>query len=68
MKHDAHRDRAGGEKGKERRQPLKVAYTCVICMTICPDKKSLGSHYDSKHPKVDLDWELYPEPVKEERV
>ena len=53
--------RGGGEDGLEKRKAPKegkrnIFIKCSICFTMQPSVKSMGIHYESKHPKED--WKL----------
>mmetsp|Transcript_74640 Transcript_74640/g.103730 ORF Transcript_74640/g.103730 Transcript_74640/m.103730 type:complete len:92 (+) Transcript_74640:24-299(+) len=39
------------EKGKDGRTATKCNFNCKICMASVPDVKTMGIHYESKHPK-----------------
>ncbi|CCW59692.1 unnamed protein product [Phytomonas sp. EM1] len=41
------RDRMGGQAGHSR-------FICKICMLQAPDLKSMGLHYESRHPDVEF--------------
>ena len=52
--------RGGGEDGLEKRKApnegkRNIFIKCTICFTMQPSVKSMGIHYESKHPKED--WE-----------
>ena len=49
---------AGGVKGKEDRLGGKAGhakYLCYVCKQQAPDLKSMGQHFESKHPKETMD-------------
>jgi len=48
----------GGDKGKADRLGGKAGhakYECYICKQQAPDLKSMGMHFESKHPKETMD-------------
>ncbi len=65
MKLDSQKDRGGGTSGITNRNPIMSTYTCHVCMTVVPGKKTLEQHFEGKHPKLTLDWAMYPDVVKE---
>lgn len=58
----ANQNAGGGDKGKADRLGGRAGHAkfeCYICKQQAPDIKSMGMHFDSKHPKETMDPEKF---------
>lgn len=58
--HAATTNMGGGKAGLQDRLGGKVGHAkfqCPICMSTCPDLKSMQIHHENKHPKLPWDAE-----------